>query len=150
MTMKKDSLIYLISAIFVLLFSYTAVSKFLDYHRFVFQMKLAPLPIMGTLGPILGVATPLLETVIVLLLLFKKTRALGVYCSFFLMLIFEAYVGSMLATGKNLPCTCGGIISTLSWKAHLFLNAGFILIGLIGIYNLKIKTLHRGHKELYA
>lgn len=135
--MRKENLINLIAAIFILLFSYTAVSKFQDYERFVFQMRLAPLPLMNTIAPVLGVITPILESIIVLLLLFRNTRALGIYSSLILMLLFEIYVGGMLATGKNLPCTCGGIISSMSWKVHFAFNALFILIGAFGVYIIK-------------
>lgn len=137
--MKKESLVDLIAAIFILLFSYTAVSKFLDYERFVFQMKLAPIPLMSALAPLLGIITPVIESLIVLLLLFRRTRALGIYTSLFLIIIFEVYVVGMLASGKNLPCSCGGIISTLSWKAHIGFNAIFIFIGLAAVFLMKSK-----------
>jgi len=47
----------------------------------------------------------------------------------------------MLLSGQHLPCTCGGIISKMSWKQHLGFNALFILVGLIGIIKTKKNSL---------
>jgi uncharacterized membrane protein YjjP (DUF1212 family) len=34
---------------------------------------------------------------------------------------------------KELPCSCGGIISLLSWGGHLVFNSVFILLAFAGV-----------------
>ena len=132
--MKKLNFISIVVALYILLFSYTAVSKFLDYELFVFQMKLAPLPLMPTIAPLIGILLPLVEFALCILLLKDRWQVLALKSSLILMTIFEIYIVAMLFTGKELPCTCGGIISTMGWKQHLLFNCLFIMIGILAIY----------------
>lgn len=132
----KNKKIYpdVVAALLVLLFSYTAASKFLDYDSFVFQMRLAPLPLMRAMAPVLGWLTPIIESVLVAGLMTARWRPASLALSVALLSIFELYIGGMLLSGKALPCTCGGIISTMKWDQHLVFNAFFILLGLSAIF----------------
>lgn len=141
--MKKLNFISIVVALYILLFSYTAVSKFLDYELFVFQMKLAPLPLMPTIAPLIGILLPLVELAFCILLLTERWQVLALKSSVVLMTIFEIYIVAMLFTGKELPCTCGGIISTMGWKQHLLFNGFFIMIGLLAIYFQKNRMTHK-------
>jgi len=118
--MKKNLSFEICRAMLILLFAYTATSKFLDYNLFVFQMMRAPMPLMRSVAPVLGWLMPIIEASLVLALI-----------------IFEIYIIAMLLSGLNLPCTCGGIISTMSWKQHLILNAVFISFGMMAIFHQK-------------
>ncbi|RZK42694.1 MAG: hypothetical protein EOO90_06545 [Pedobacter sp.] len=113
-----------------MLWSYAAVSKIADYNRFVQQMQLAPVPLMKAFGPTLGWFVPLIELILAYLLSKEKLRRLALWLSFGLLLIFEIYISGMLLSGLELPCTCGGLISKLGWRQHLFFNATFMLISL--------------------
>ncbi|GAA4090801.1 MauE/DoxX family redox-associated membrane protein [Mucilaginibacter panaciglaebae] len=139
-TSYTDIVVALITAIFVLLFSYTSISKFLDYNRFVFQMRQAPIPIVKSIAPFLGWLIPIVESTLVIGLLIKKTRAISLFASVLLLVAFEFYIGGMLLSGLDLPCTCGGIISTMSWNQHLLFNGIVILIGTIAI--IKFQNLN--------
>ncbi|MCO5947935.1 MauE/DoxX family redox-associated membrane protein [Mucilaginibacter flavidus] len=152
-TKYKHILVVLIIALLVLLFAYTGMSKFLDYDKFVFQMRLAPVPLMKKLAPFLGWVVPSIEILIAMgfavgvYLHSIKIKAL--YASVILLLVFEFYIAAMLLSGSNLPCTCGGIVSQMGWKQHLFFNGFFILTGILSIkYLQKQKTTspieHRG------
>ena len=46
-----------------------------------------------------------------------------------MILIYSPYV----------PCSCGGIVSALSWTQHLILNIGLTLACLFAMLNEKIK-----------
>lgn len=135
--MEKVTIREAITALLILLFVYTAVSKFLDYDKFVFQMRLAPVPLMSWLAPILGWLMPTVEMLLVIGLglgLFMPGVLLkSLVASVALLLIFEVYIITMLLSGLHLPCTCGGIISTMSWKQHLIFNAVFIAMGITAI-----------------
>lgn len=135
--MKKESVIEICIALIVLLFAYTGVSKFLDYDKFVFQMRLAPLPLMIILAPVLGVVMPVIELLIAMALLFNPTRLKALYATIGLLIAFEFYISGMMLTGRHLPCTCGGIISEMGWGQHLLFNMLFILISITTIYLIK-------------
>ena len=135
--MKRELIADIGAALLLLLFSYAAISKLLDYHRFVFQMKLAPLPLMKMMAPLFGWLLPMMEGLVVFALFFTRYRLKGLYAAVTLLLVFEIYITGMLLSGLDLPCTCGGIISKLSWKQHLVFNALFIIIGIIPIIHLE-------------
>jgi putative oxidoreductase len=135
--MKRPIIYQIIIFLLILLFAYTAMSKFLDYRKFVFQMRLAPLPIMNWAAPILGWLMPLLESLLFVGLIITRYRLIALYATFSLLILFEIYIGGMLLSGHNLPCTCGGIISHMSWKQHLLFNAVFIILSLVAIKEQK-------------
>ncbi|QNL49789.1 hypothetical protein H8S90_24295 [Olivibacter sp. SDN3] len=122
----------------ILLFSYTAVSKLLDHERFVFQMRLAPVPLMKTVAPFVGWILPFIELAVAFILYKEKTRYLGFIASLILMILFEIYISWMkivsITTGVDLPCTCGGIISQMGWGQHLIFNAVYIILLALAIY----------------
>jgi hypothetical protein len=49
------------------------------------------------------------------------------------MIAFTIYIGAIMIFYKELPCSCGGIISALSWPAHLIFNGVFILFAIAAI-----------------
>jgi hypothetical protein len=129
-----------VSYLLILLFGYTAFSKvefFTDKHILdVERFKAAMLksPVLQHHVNQLGYIIPATEIVICLLLLFNRTKLLGYYASFALLSMFTGYIVYMFTHYPVLPCTCGGVISTLSWKNHLLLNIGFALLTLRAIY----------------
>ncbi|MEO9172896.1 MAG: MauE/DoxX family redox-associated membrane protein [Mucilaginibacter sp.] len=124
-----------------LLFVYTATSKFLDYDKFVFQMRLAPVPLMKPIAPVLGWLIPAVEFILAVALamgiFIPAIKIKAIQVSAFLLVGFEIYIAIMLLSGSRLPCTCGGIISTMGWKQHLFFNAFFIVTAILSIKYLK-------------
>jgi hypothetical protein len=122
----------------LLLFVYTSASKFLNYDRFIFQMRLAPVPWMKILAPILAWLVPSIETLIAIgfvigVLFIPAFKVKSLYASVILLLAFEIYIMVMLSSGLHLPCTCGGIISQMGWKQHLLFNGLFIIAGILSI-----------------
>lgn len=132
-TFPLNNLALIAAVLLILLFGYTAVSKILEYNKFVFQMKLAQMPIIASLAPLLGIVLPILELVIVWMLYKDSFRIKGFYASFLLLFTFEIYISIMLLSGEKLPCTCGGIISQMGWKTHLLFNAIFMVISILPI-----------------
>jgi hypothetical protein len=132
-TFPLNNLALIAAVLLILLFGYTAVSKILEYNKFVFQMKLAQMPMIATLAPLLGILLPILELVIAGMLYKDSLRIKGSYASFLLLLTFEIYISIMLLSGEKLPCTCGGIISQMGWKTHLLFNAVFMVISILPI-----------------
>lgn len=119
---------FVVAVLVMLLFTYTAVSKALDYNKFVFQMRLVPVPLMHNLAPIIGWSLPIVELTISVFLLTERFRQHALKAALLLMVAFEVYIILMLASGLDLPCTCGGLISKMSWPVHLIFNGVIILL----------------------
>jgi len=129
-----------ISALFILLFVYTATSKLLSYQSSLNNLKSSPL--IGFAASFLGWGIPLVELSISALLLLPRFRKTGLVFSFALLTLFTAYIAYMLLTSSHLPCSCGGIINTLSWRQHLWLNVFLALLAATAIYlNHRLKFL---------
>ncbi|PZR30304.1 MAG: hypothetical protein DI538_22920 [Azospira oryzae] len=122
----------LITTLLVILFAYTALSKILEADTFRKQMLNQPLP--ETLRQNLVWLIPLSEITTSIFLIIKPVRLYGFIAAFLLMLAFTLYVSLILAKAfAYIPCSCGGILNTLSWEAHLIFNIVFTLLALAGI-----------------
>jgi uncharacterized membrane protein YphA (DoxX/SURF4 family) len=113
------------------LFLYAAYNKLAIYKTFVSQLKNSP--IFGGYENIFSWIVPGTEIIIAVLLLIKRTRLLGLWSSFFLMLLFTVYVFILPHFFSNPGCSCGGIISRLSWEEHFYFNLGFTLLAGLGV-----------------
>jgi methylamine utilization protein MauE len=121
----------LIAALFIILFIYTGATKLLNTDDFRFHLGRSPFtkPFAG----FIAITLPTAELIVALLLMFLHTRMIGFYASFFLMVLFTGYIYAMLHYSYYVPCSCGGIISTLSWKDHLLLNSTFSVLAIAGM-----------------
>ncbi len=131
--MKKQLLIELFAALLIILFLYTSVSKFIDFRQFIGAMGNQPLP--AQVKPLLVWIVPVSEVLISLALLSEYTRLAGFWASLTLMSFYTIYTLTVLLHFfKYIPCSCGGIIKSLSWKQHLYFNLFFTGVALAGIY----------------
>jgi len=121
----------IISALLIVLFVYASVSKLFNYTQFIVQLGQSPL--IGPYSGITGWLIPATELLIVLMLTVKNTRFYGLLLSLFLLVVFTGYIAGMLLSGIHLPCSCGGLISELSWKEHLLFNLFFITLSIIAL-----------------
>ncbi len=97
-------------------------------------------PLTDSLGQALVYFLPALETLTVLLLLFSTLRRWGFLLSTLLLLAFTAYIVVALAGAwADLPCGCGSVISSLTWKQHFFFNLFFLLISGYGFYRMNLQ-----------
>lgn len=127
----SNVLINAVSVLFILLFSYAAVSKLLDFETF--ETQLGQSALLPPFARWVSRGVIALELFITTLLCFGTTRLLGFYFSFFLMLLFTTYIVVLLNFADHVPCSCGGVLEALGWKAHLIFNVFFIGMALIGI-----------------
>jgi len=130
--MKKSAVIEVIVSLLVFLFIYAAISKLLDLSKFRYQLGQSPF--MTRLAPIAVWAIPTSEILIAIALMIKRYRTAGLYLAFYLMLVFSGYIYIMLRYSPHLPCTCGGVLSSMSWKQHLVFNlffSGLVLLSAI-------------------
>jgi hypothetical protein len=129
--MKKNTIVELISALLLFLFTYTAISKLLDFDRFKYQIGQSPF--ITNISWLVIWSIPSAEIIISIFLIFRRTRLAGLYLSFFLLLLFTGYIFIMLRYSSYLPCSCGGVLSIMSWKQHLIFNLVFTGLALAGI-----------------
>lgn len=129
---KKTIATDIISALFILLFVYTATTKLFGHESFREVLSLSPL--IGSKAEILSWIVPILELFIAALLFIPSYRKYGFISSFILMLLFTIYVGYMILFAGNLPCSCGGIISAMTWSQHLIFNIFFTALAAIALH----------------
>lgn len=123
--------IEIVAVLFIILWVYAAMSKLLDFENFKLQLGKSPF-ITGMEG-FVSWFIPLFELLIALLLISGRTRYYGLYMSFFLIFLFSGYIYGMLNFSYHLPCSCGGILSSMSWNQHLLFNIAFTILALIAI-----------------
>jgi uncharacterized membrane protein YphA (DoxX/SURF4 family) len=138
---KRSLLVEIIALLFVILFLYTGIAKLMEFD--VFQEQIGESPVLEPVAPIIAWGLPIIEFTLCVLLFFPRWRLKGLYATFGLMVIFTGYVIALLTTSTELPCSCGGIIQSLSWKMHLALN--FILLAL-AVYAITGSKKHKINK----
>jgi len=121
----------IISALFVLLFVYAAVSKLADYQRF--QIQLGKSPILAPFMNEVSWLIPLIEIATAGLLVSKRYQLLALYISYSMMIMFTAYIVVILNFSPYIPCSCGGILQNMNWRQHLVFNVIFVIIGCLGV-----------------
>jgi uncharacterized membrane protein YphA (DoxX/SURF4 family) len=129
--MKKSMVIEIISGLLALLFMYAAISKLLDYSTFRIQLNQSPF--ITRFANVIVWALPVIEITVAVLLALQSPRLPAFYAALFLLSLFTAYLIAMLNFSYYIPCSCGGVLASLSWKQHIILNAGFIVLSLAGI-----------------
>ncbi|QJB37305.1 hypothetical protein HF324_05345 [Chitinophaga oryzae] len=130
--MKRTYVTDFAITLYVILFSYTSGSKFLDIDQFARDMEKQPFNHIVTEGLTWGV--PIIESLIVLALIFPRYRIAGLKAATGLMLLFTVYVLLViLRMFDKVPCSCGGVIRSLNWEQHLVFNLFFVALGLFGL-----------------
>ncbi|WP_409994882.1 MauE/DoxX family redox-associated membrane protein [Chitinophaga pinensis] len=104
-----------------------------DVPGFVVQMQRQPFS--DAYGKFLTWSIPATEILLSLMMVTTAFRKLGLYLSTSLMICFTGYIVLVqLHYYGKIPCSCGGVISKLSWPQHLLFNLFFVAIGFLGIY----------------
>lgn len=131
--MKRETWLKIISGLIASMFFYAAFVKFWDYEEANWQMRNQVFP--NGVADILTWLIPSIESVLILLLVFKPTRLWGFKASLGLLTLFTLYIG---ITSTNIfgriPCSCGGIIGELSYGWHALFNLVFMFLAFLGIW----------------
>ena len=120
-----------VNVFFILLFTYAAATKLIVFKDFYMQLRQSPF--IGTLAGLLVWATPAVLILISFLLFFPLLRLVALYCCLILMSIFSLYITSVLNFAESVPCSCGGVLPSLSWNEHLIFNVGCMLLASLAI-----------------
>lgn len=138
-TFKSNLLLQLICSMFIFLFVYTALSKFIGFTAF--KSVLSHSPLIKDKNEILAWGLPISELVASSLLFFPKTKLAGLYLSFALMIVFTIYIAYMVIFTPDLPCSCGGVLKQMTWRQHLVFNLFFTALASIGIWLARKKGI---------
>lgn len=125
----KYIFIHIVVYLHILLFTYAAVSKLLDYQNFLLQLGQSPL--LTAFAKSVSIGVPVIELSIVVLLSSSKTRLYGLLASLLLMVMFTAYIFLILNYSSYVPCSCGGILEKMGWTEHLIFNGIFTALSLL-------------------
>lgn len=122
-----------LAGILAFLFSYTAISKLYDWQATKLAMYNQVIPDWSK--EILLFVIPALELGVGLLLLVPAWRRMGFTASVFLLGTFTGYVAWIwIGLSDRVPCSCGGVISSLTWGQHLIFNLVFLVISIYGTW----------------
>jgi putative oxidoreductase len=138
---KRTTIVEVISALFILLFVYTAINKFLVLKDLKYVLK--DFPLIGSFPQVITWGLPISESIIALLLFIPRTKLSGLYGSLVMMTAFTFYLGYMLVFTPKLPCTCGGMLQKLSWPQHLIFNIVFVFLAIVSILLYKKQQVTR-------
>lgn len=123
---------YFVTFTLILLWVYAAVSKLIDYPMTKAEMLNQVFP--DPVALLLAWAVPSVELLTALLLVIPRTVHIGHVVSFGLLLCFSIYIAlGLLNVYSRMPCTCGGIISQMTWGQHLAFNLFFLGLTLVTI-----------------
>ncbi|MGM0934581.1 MAG: MauE/DoxX family redox-associated membrane protein [Bacteroidota bacterium] len=120
----------------VLLFTYSGFTKLLDSSLVPIFIN-EPLFFNNALAGVLAKIIPGIELLIAGLLTLPRTRILGLIGSTILLISFSLYVAWNLIHGYEMPCSCTGPISYLSWTQYLYFNIINLTLIFSGLYLLK-------------
>jgi uncharacterized membrane protein YphA (DoxX/SURF4 family) len=135
--MKKVNFLDIITVLFAVLFVYAAVSKLLAYDEF--QAQIGQSPLLTNHVWWISWFIPFIEILVALMLFIPRLQLVALYASFSLMFMFTAYISFILTFSPFVPCSCGGILSSMGWTSHLIFNIAFTLLAIIGIFILNRK-----------
>lgn len=139
--MTRKLIVDIIIFLCILLIVYAAVSKLLDYMKFVVQLGQSPM--LTHYARLLAWAVPGVEFIVSVLLIFQSTQITGLYAAFGLMTMFTTYIILASRFSDYVPCSCGGIIQNLTWTQHLIFNLVFLSLIVIAILLYTTASNHK-------
>jgi len=131
MTSYAKTAVATIASLFIFLFVYTALSKLLHFSQFVHTLSQST--ILHPISNLVAWMLPVTELATASLLFTERSRTKGLWAAFALMLLFTIYIGYMLKVETNIPCSCGGVLRSLTWTHHLQLNLALLILSVIGL-----------------
>jgi uncharacterized membrane protein YphA (DoxX/SURF4 family) len=116
----------------ILLWIYTGLDKIIRFEesRRAFHNQTFP----SELAEVLAYVIPVAELLLTLLLLFSVTRWWGYLGSILLLSVFTTYVGLIwVGAFPRVPCNCAGLIDSMGWAEHFWMNLGLVGISVLGL-----------------
>ncbi|MEQ7800939.1 MauE/DoxX family redox-associated membrane protein [Pedobacter sp. ASV1-7] len=140
-SINQDVIVFVISRMLFLLFLYSAADKLYDIEKF--RIQLGQSPLLTNLAGFVAWFIPAIEIIISILLIIPKTKLLGLFASFNLMVMFTAYIFVIMNYSEYIPCSCNGILEGATWGQHLAFNIAFVALALVGIVLQSRLKMHK-------
>ncbi len=127
----KSNIVDIICYLYMLLFSYAAISKLMVFEKF--KAQIGQSSILTSFSDYIAIFIPAIELVIAIMLGFPRLRKKALFFSYYLMTLFTIYIIAVLGFSDRVPCSCGGILEKLGWTEHIFFNLIFVGLAILGI-----------------
>src|SRR5690606_7135816 len=128
----------MVAVLYIILFTYAASSKLLDFDNF--RIQLGQSPILTAYADSVAWGVPSIELLITLLFIFPTYCLLHHYSSICLMSMMTEYISLVLNFTDYIPCSCGRVLEDLGWTENIIFNVVFILLALIALLLLEQLT----------
>ncbi|MDL5513247.1 MauE/DoxX family redox-associated membrane protein [Arenibacter sp. M-2] len=141
---QKHSTVILeaITLLLIILFTYAGLTKLMEGHLFYDNIRNSPVLGGKAMASLAAWVIPLSELTVAVLLVWRRTRMIGLYGALGLMLLFTGYTVAIVFFAPYRPCSCGGVISLLTWEQHLVFNLVLLLLAMMAISSsLKKNTM---------
>lgn len=128
----KEYILEVIRIFFIILLIYAGVTKLIGYEQF--KIQLSQFPFISSYARLIAWTVPIAEILIALLFFPYRFIKIGLYATFALISMFTFYIITVLNFSESIPCSCGGVIPSLSWKEHLVFNVACAVLAYLGIW----------------
>ncbi|MDR2270460.1 MAG: hypothetical protein LBF27_06080 [Sphingobacterium sp.] len=127
----KNILSEIIVFILILTWVYTFAAKVFDFETFQRQIKGAYLLSAG--GNPLPYLLQIVHLGIILLLMNKNWRRIGLITSALVLILYTGYLIYVLHFAPSIPCSCIAMFSWMNWNDQLYFNIAILAINIIGL-----------------
>lgn len=146
MKTERSISVTLCRVFFVVLFTYTLITKFIDFDNFKAQLQHAPM--LAPIGLLTAYTVLILLFLTILLLCISRTIDMGLCLTLILLTLFTLYNAVLLIFFEKRPCSCIGFYEKWSWKVNLGVNIGLLVIVLYGIHKSIMSSISRHDLDL--
>ena len=120
------------SSALILIWSYAGIEKLIRFEasKHAFRNQTFPLE----LADALAIWVPLTEILLAVFLMIPLLRWWGYLGSIMLLSVFNTYIGLIwVGAFPRVPCNCAGLLESLDWASHFWVNWGFLGFALAGL-----------------
>lgn len=121
----------LVVTLCIVLFGFSALDKYINRDSFMVQMGKSPL--MTGFEPYLKWAVPVVELAICLVMIWPKSRQVGLYAFYTVMVLFSFYIMALLRIDETIPCGCNALTEKMSLQWHVGMNLAFCGLAVWGV-----------------
>jgi len=141
----KNILSEIIVFILILIWAYTFVAKVFDFETFQRQIKGAYMLSAG--GNLLPYLLQIVHFGIILLLINKSWRRMGLITSILVLILYTGYLVYVLKFAPSIPCSCIAMFNWMNWNDQLYFNFSMLAINIIGLIIFSLNRPPHSHVQ---
>lgn len=124
---------FILKACIAILLLYSAYYKIWHWDDFEVQLYTSIL-IADKYIPILMLFLPSFEILISIMIFYFYKKNIGLFLSFFLLLLYTFYLIALNEFSFSSVCSNGGLFNVIDYSRHLLINLFFLTLNLIALY----------------